>query len=234
VHLLIIEDEDAIRSALGRGLVAPGRTVVTAASLSEAWDRISERRPDAIITDLTLPDGRGLDLAAEVGVPFVLMTGYGTFDDAVGALRHGAVDFFTKPVAIRDLRRAVERLATHVVGGTTVVDAAVETVVLVSADGVQQIGIGSAAWSDAGSARSAYDRMLHLVPGVAARQVLAECLQAVPSGRVVVNHVPGCCRLQIDSRQPVTWSPVVRTIISERARRVAWQPAGLLVEVAHG
>jgi len=110
MRLLIVEDEAAIRSALARGLAQGGNEVIAAASLAEAREIARTRPPEALLSDLKLPDGSGLDFAGELGVPFIMMSGYASFDDAVAALRMGGVDFFTKPVAIKDLRRALERL----------------------------------------------------------------------------------------------------------------------------
>ena len=80
-----------------------GHTVFAADSIGAGHQIATEQRLDAIISDLKLPDGSGLDMAIDLGLPFILMSGYGNFDDAVGALRHGCVDFLTKPVKLEEL-----------------------------------------------------------------------------------------------------------------------------------
>ncbi len=108
MRLRVVEDEGSIRPALARGLGPYGHRIGTASCLSEARALTAKRQPEALISDLKLSDGNGLALALaeELGVPFLQMTGYGTFDDAVRSMRLGCHDFFTKPVTIKDVARA--------------------------------------------------------------------------------------------------------------------------------
>lgn len=235
MHLLVVEDEDAIRHALTRGLATLGVTVAAAASLSEARERVAVKRPDALVSDLKLPDGTGLDLARELGVPFVLMTGYGTFDDAVAALRLGCIDFFTKPVPIRDLRHAVDRIRGRLHAGPTVVEAPAEAVVVASpGEGDAVVRLGAAGWSTPDDARAAWGRLQTLAPAASHRQVLAECLQAVGSGRAVVNLRDDRWLLRMRSECGVSWTDEVKRVVEDCASSVHWSSDGCFVECVHG
>ena len=101
MNLLLVEDEPAIRTALTRALKRWGHTVMAADSIGAGHKTAAEHRVEGIISDLKLPDGSGLEMAINLGLPFIMMSGYGNFEDAVGALRHGCVDFLTKPVKLR-------------------------------------------------------------------------------------------------------------------------------------
>jgi DNA-binding response OmpR family regulator len=234
MHLLIVEDEEAIRSALVRGLAASGRTVASAASVAEGRARAAERRPDLLITDLTLPDGRGLDLAAELAGPCVLMTGYATFDDAVAALRLGALDFFTKPVSLRALRQVIERFAGRHGGGPLVVDADLPEARLVGADGIHQVRIGRGRWRNPSEARAAFEALSGNTAQPETRLVLAECLQAIPSGRAVVNVGDGRWSLLVEPDAPMAWPPAVQQVIADCALVASLRPDRGLVECRHG
>ena len=101
-HLLLVEDEVALREATAERLEEHGYRVVQAESGEDALDRISEFAFDAIITDLRLPgiDGtqvieRAIELYPDI--VGVVVTGFGTVRDAVAAIKRGASDFITKP-----------------------------------------------------------------------------------------------------------------------------------------
>lgn len=238
MHLLLVEDEDAIRSALTRGLANHGTTVDAAATLAEARAKAATRRPDVLVTDLKLPDGLGLDLAQELGVPFVQMTGYGTFDDAVRAIRLGCVDFFTKPVSLRDLRRSLERVAGRVAasGDPLVIDPEGGVVLHVTGDRpeTRPLAVASTAWASPLAAGDAWRSLSPSAPSRLHRQLLAELIRLVPAGRVVVNR---------DDRRWIAWLdtgdlipdgrdfPEVREHLGHLARSVRWlADGGVLVE----
>ena len=102
VHLLIVEDEAALREATAERLAEHGYRVVQADSGEVALDRLADFAFDAVITDLRLPgiDGTQMIEAARERYPEivgVVVTGYGTVKDAVEAIKRGASDFVTKP-----------------------------------------------------------------------------------------------------------------------------------------
>jgi DNA-binding NtrC family response regulator len=101
-HLLIVDDEAALREAIAERLTDQGFAVVQAATGEEALGQLAAFAFDIIITDLRLPgvDGRAvLDAALEryPDIIAIIITGFGTVKDAVDAIKHGAADFITKP-----------------------------------------------------------------------------------------------------------------------------------------
>src|SRR5262249_48764351 len=87
--------------------------VDTACNGSEALDALSERPYSVVVTDLKMPRLDGLQLLQEVQkrrlpADVIITTGFGTVDDAVQAMRHGAVDFLTKPINLEHLKLLVE------------------------------------------------------------------------------------------------------------------------------
>ena len=97
--LLVDDDSDFLESL--RALVArEGFECITASSLREARNWLKESEFDAVLVDLDLPDGHGLELLRErdgSGEDFVVITGHASLDSAVEALREGATDYLTKP-----------------------------------------------------------------------------------------------------------------------------------------
>lgn len=158
MRILLIEDEDSIRNALQRALERDGHEVRAAASLGQARSLLAGWQPGFALSDLKLPDGDGLDLACSLGIPFMMISGYATFDDAVRAMRGGAVDFLTKPVAIRDVRAVVERQG-----------------------GRSHPSLG-ASWHDVDSAFAAVREVVGILPGRLARLAAAELVQAAVRG----------------------------------------------------
>src|SRR5918993_2134396 len=101
-HLLIVDDEKALREAIAERLADHGFVVVQAGSGEEALERLAEFAFDLLITDLRLPgiDGRKVLEAALERYPEIIaivITGFGTVKDAVEAIKQGASDFITKP-----------------------------------------------------------------------------------------------------------------------------------------
>lgn len=184
MQILLIEDEDSIRTALVRALERDGHAVRAAATLAEARVLLEGGRPELVVSDLKLPDGSGLDLVAQIGVPFIMISGYATYDDAVQALRAGAVDFFTKPVAIKDVRAAIARARPG-----------------------QHVDQASA-WNDPDGALAAVRAMIVRLPGRLARLVASELVQAAPTGRIVIQSDELGVRLWLDGR--VDWTAMRR------------------------
>ncbi len=116
--VLIIDDEAAIRESLETLLVLEGYAVDSAASGEEGIARIGERSFDLVLLDLALPDRNGIDLLAELRVQdpqlsIIMITAYGTVENAVRAMQSGAVNFIQKPwdneKLLADVRAAVAR-----------------------------------------------------------------------------------------------------------------------------
>ena len=101
-HLLLVDDEAALREAIAERLADHGFVVDQAASGEDALARLAEFAYDIIVTDLRLPgvDGRAVLEAALERYPeiiAIIITGFGTVKDAVNAIKQGAADFITKP-----------------------------------------------------------------------------------------------------------------------------------------
>ena len=117
-HLLIVDDEHALREAIAERLADHGFIVEQAASGEEALQRLTDFAFDILITDLRLPgiDGaKVIDAALEryPEIIAIVITGYGTVKDAVEAIKQGAADFITKPfqfdALLHVLRSALEQ-----------------------------------------------------------------------------------------------------------------------------
>ncbi|HPA52805.1 MAG TPA: sigma-54 dependent transcriptional regulator [Thermoanaerobaculia bacterium] len=113
--MLLVEDRESLRSMLAETLGGEGYRVEAVATGDEAVRRLSEgRRYALVLTDLKLPGADGLAvldaaLANDPSVPVVLLTGYGTVETAVAAMKRGAADFLNKPVDVDLLLLLVKR-----------------------------------------------------------------------------------------------------------------------------
>src|SRR2546429_3689325 len=112
--ILLVEDKDSLRAMLRHALEAQGHTVVEARDESEAVQALRSSRPAVVLTDLRLPTGDGfgvLRAAKELDpeLPVVVMTAFGSIQDAVTAMKEGALDFLGKPVDPDYLLLMVER-----------------------------------------------------------------------------------------------------------------------------
>jgi DNA-binding NtrC family response regulator len=112
--ILVVDDEKNIREGLSEALALDGYEVALAAD-GEAALRVFENGDvDLVITDLKMPKVSGEDLLKRVvslypTVPVIILTGHGTIESAVGAMREGAYDFLTKPVNLDHLSLLVKR-----------------------------------------------------------------------------------------------------------------------------
>jgi two-component system response regulator AtoC len=106
---LLVDDERASLDALAEWVRREEFTVRTAETLAQAKAALERGHPDLLLVDLQLPDGSGLELLAEVGddetTEIVVVTGHATIDSAVDAMRGGAIDYLTKPLDLRRLKR---------------------------------------------------------------------------------------------------------------------------------
>lgn len=108
--LLVVDDEPAIRRAIVKAFA--DYTVLEAETLAEAMVHTQDGYPDVVLLDQQLPDGAGLDAVARLRsidpeLPVVLLTGHGSTDLAVEALKMGVTDYLEKPFKIERLRLTV-------------------------------------------------------------------------------------------------------------------------------
>ena len=118
-HLLITEDEPATRELIAEIAVEEGYTVAQASDIRQARIQVERHKPDVMLLDMQLPDGNGMDLwkrLALSGCQVVFITGHSSVDSAIEALRCGAVDYLTKPIALRRLRGILGELKTMTPG----------------------------------------------------------------------------------------------------------------------
>jgi two-component system NtrC family response regulator len=111
-RILIIDDEESIRTVLGYVLDEAGYEVDKAASAEEGLARIHDARPDLVLSDIKMPGKDGLTLLGEIksidtGIPVIILTAFGTVETAVEAMKRGAADYLTKPVSRDELRLTV-------------------------------------------------------------------------------------------------------------------------------
>lgn len=113
-HILIVEDDANARAALGELVGAEGFTTALAGSLRDARIQMSRHSPDAVLIDLVLPDGNGMDLMEDIpphsGTEIIVMTGHASVETAVEALRMGAADYLVKPVNFQRLKSVLARI----------------------------------------------------------------------------------------------------------------------------
>jgi putative PEP-CTERM system response regulator len=112
--VLLVEDKDSLRAMLRHALEAQGHAVLEARDEAEAIQQLRQTRPAVVLTDLKLPTGDGfgvLRAAKELDpeLQVIVMTAYGSIQDAVTAMREGAMDFLAKPVDPDHLLLMVER-----------------------------------------------------------------------------------------------------------------------------
>jgi len=110
----IVDDEADVRLPLRRFLLGRGYAVQEADSVAALRAALAQGAVDAAVVDFSLPDGDGLDVlraikAQDPSVPVILLTGHGTIDLAVKAIKEGAEQFFTKPVELPALLIVLER-----------------------------------------------------------------------------------------------------------------------------
>lgn len=113
-NVLIVDDEKNIREGLGKALEMDGYNVYLASDGEEALEMVQEEEVDLVITDLKMPRLSGDELLRTVvdgfpTIPIIILTGHGTIESAVRAMRDGAYDFLTKPVNLDRLSLLVKR-----------------------------------------------------------------------------------------------------------------------------
>ncbi len=113
-NVLIADDEKNIREGLGRSLERDDYNVFLSGDGREALTTVEENEIDLIITDLKMPNLSGQELLKRVTsayptVPVIMLTGHGSIESAVDAMRAGAYDFLTKPINLDRLSLLVKR-----------------------------------------------------------------------------------------------------------------------------
>jgi DNA-binding NtrC family response regulator len=113
-HLLVVDDDSLIRRSLGEMLRREGYAVTEAATANEALKIAATAAPSLVITDFNMPEVDGMQLLRELrarrpDLPVVLVTGYGTVEQAVEAMKSGAYDYVSKPILDDEMKMVVRR-----------------------------------------------------------------------------------------------------------------------------
>ncbi|MDR1389763.1 MAG: sigma-54 dependent transcriptional regulator [Treponema sp.] len=116
--LLVVDDEKNIREGLADALALDGYTVFTAEDGAAGWKRFEKGDIDLVITDLRMKEMSGEELQKKIAyespaLPVIILTGHGTVENAVSAMRNGAYDFLTKPVNLDHLSMLVKRALSN-------------------------------------------------------------------------------------------------------------------------
>ncbi|MFO7276768.1 MAG: response regulator transcription factor [Pseudomonadota bacterium] len=112
--VFVVDDDDAVRSALRLLLKSVGLSAVTYASAQEFLDAYDPTRPGCVILDVRMPGMSGLELQEQLNlrgatIPVIFITGHGDIPMAVEAMQHGAFDFLQKPFRDQELLDRVQR-----------------------------------------------------------------------------------------------------------------------------
>jgi DNA-binding NtrC family response regulator len=112
--LLLVDDDDAYRRALGTEMGRLGYQVITAASGAEAIAALGSAQPEVVLLDLQLPDMNGLEVLKAIrerqpATDVIMLTGHGTIDTAIEAIRLGAFDYLSKPCPLDELQVRIQR-----------------------------------------------------------------------------------------------------------------------------
>jgi len=117
-RVLIVEDDEIICQAIAGFLEAKGFDTTMAGDCEEAERCVRSLRPDVAVLDYNLPDGNALDLmsrlrSADASLPFIILTGFGSIDLAVQAVKRGAEHFLTKPADLPTVAVLIQRIVDN-------------------------------------------------------------------------------------------------------------------------
>ncbi len=113
-RILIIDDDESLRKVIGYMLEEAGYDVERAASAEEGLRKVTERRPDLVLSDIKMPKRDGIELLSDIKradptIPVVMLTAFASVETAVEAMKRGASDYLTKPIARDDLTVTVAK-----------------------------------------------------------------------------------------------------------------------------
>ncbi|MFQ5797073.1 MAG: sigma-54-dependent transcriptional regulator [Bacteroidota bacterium] len=117
-RILVVDDEKIIRESLSFILEKEGYDVSEAANGVEALKQLKQKPVDIVLTDLEMPEMKGIELLERVTRQFpetfvIIITAYGSLETAIAALRNGAFDYILKPIEFDDVLHRIRRLIEH-------------------------------------------------------------------------------------------------------------------------
>src|SRR5918999_1643908 len=112
--LLVIDDDRSVLHMIGHAFQDSPVAVLAARSVEEGLELIRKDAPDVVLLDIVLPDISGLEAARKVQaldpkLPVIFITGRGTSDTAIEAMKLGAYDYLLKPLEVQQVREVVSR-----------------------------------------------------------------------------------------------------------------------------
>lgn len=112
--LLVVDDEPTIQHAFQRAFRGGEMELRTAITAAEAVELVTREHPDVVVLDVRLPDATGLETyhrlrAIDARVPVILVTGHGTTELAIEAMKAGAYEYLLKPLELAEIRAVIER-----------------------------------------------------------------------------------------------------------------------------
>ena len=118
LNLLIVDDERAIREVCREVAQSLGFNTSVADSAEHAYRLLDAQNVDVLLLDLKLPGANGLEALQQIrsrrpDAAIVVVTGYGTVQSAVHAMKNGAYDYVTKPFSMDELKMLLQRVAGH-------------------------------------------------------------------------------------------------------------------------
>jgi len=118
VDLLLVDDDDDLRRDIAAYFERLGFYTEQCSNITEALQALHKKSYDVAIVDMVMPGGTGIDLLEKLNgagaeCPIVMLTGKGTVESAVEAMKLGAADFIAKPARLKDIQAAVERVLEH-------------------------------------------------------------------------------------------------------------------------
>jgi DNA-binding NtrC family response regulator len=118
LNLLIVDDERSIREACREVALSLGFIAHVADSAEHAYRLLQSHSMDAVLLDLRLPGASGLEVLGQIKAQrpealVIVVTGYGTVQSAVQAMKHGAYEYVTKPFSIDELKLLLDRVSNH-------------------------------------------------------------------------------------------------------------------------
>ncbi len=204
--ILLVEDKAELRAMLRKALERAGYTVDEAPDGTSAIEKVRSRRYLLVLTDLKLPGSSGLDVLrearrAEPTLPVILVTAYGSVEEAVTAMKEGAFDFIQKPVDLDHLKLLLERAAhqqellrenlllreeyaarygfPHLVGGPPAMKDASQMTQRVAATDSTVLLLG-----ESGTGKELFARAIHHLSPRAEQPFVAVNCAAIPEGLV--------------------------------------------------
>lgn len=117
-RILVVDDEEIIRDSIGYVLERDGYKVSKAENGAAAYEMLSRTEFDLVITDIEMPQLRGIELLEKISVRspqtfVIIITAYASIETAIGALRKGAFDYILKPIEFDDMLLRVKKLFDH-------------------------------------------------------------------------------------------------------------------------